>query len=262
MPDLFIAFESDKPSSESLQCIHKAASMLAPDAEHLCDWHTNYARNHGTRLAFDLDVLKDRVQTGSNVLELGSIPLVFTLAAAFSGYVITGCDINPARYAGAILKNKLTVAKCNIETDPLPFKNDSFDAIVFNELFEHLRINPIFTLRETLRVLRPGGVLMLSSPNLRSVNGLINFLLWNRAHSCFADPYSEYQKLETLGHMGHVREYTTTEVTEFLEKIGFAITRLVYRGTYPTAGRRLLARVAPKLRPFVSYIATKRAPGS
>jgi hypothetical protein len=31
---------------------------------------------------------------------------------------------------------------CDIETQKLSFADDSFDAVVFNELFEHLRINP------------------------------------------------------------------------------------------------------------------------
>jgi hypothetical protein len=32
--------------------------------------------------------------------------------------------------------------------------------------------------------------------------------------------------------MGHVREYTSKEVTDFLQQIGFEIEGIIYRGSY------------------------------
>lgn len=124
------------------------------------------------------------------------------------------------------------MVSCDIETEKLPFHDSQFDVVLFNELFEHLRINPIFTMREVHRILKPGGLLFLSTPNLRSLAGLANFLLKNRCYSCEADPYDEFSKLEGLGHMGHVREYTTREITEFLGRIGFEVREIVFRGTF------------------------------
>jgi|HubBroStandDraft_1064217.scaffolds.fasta_scaffold01217_9 hypothetical protein len=82
----------------------------------------------------------------------------------------------------------------------------------------------------------------------------------NRAYSCNGNVHAEYQKLERLGHMGHVREYTTTEVVEFLAAIGFAVTKVIYRGQFHTRLRNLAIRTFPELSPFVSYIAVKPAP--
>lgn len=48
----------------------------------------------------------------------------------------------------------------NFEEEPLPFADDAVDVVVFNEVFEHLRVNPIFTFREINRVLRPQGTLL------------------------------------------------------------------------------------------------------
>ena len=55
--------------------------------------------------------------------------------------------------------------------------------------------------------------------------------------------------------MGHVREYTTAEVSEFLSRLGFHVQTLVFRGRYKKKGQQLAARVLPRLRPFVTYIA-------
>lgn len=144
-----------------------------------------------------------------------------------------------------------------METEKLPFDDGSFDAVVFNELLEHLRINPIFTLSEVLRVMKPDGILTLSTPNLRSLDGVRNFLLHDRAFSCTAGIYFEYKKLETIGHMGHVREYTRTEVVEFLQTVGFTVTAVIYRGGYRHPLKRSLIGLMPSFSPFVSYIARK-----
>jgi SAM-dependent methyltransferase len=144
-----------------------------------------------------------------------------------------------------------------VEHEAMPFAEETFDAIVFNELFEHLRINPVFTLKETFRVLRPGGVLLLSTPNLRSFRGIRNLVLRNQGHAVSAGVYQQYEKLETLGHMGHVREYTTREVEDFLTRIGFHINAIIYRGGHGAGLVGLAERLAPSMRPFFTVVAAK-----
>jgi hypothetical protein len=57
--------------------------------------------------------------------------------------------------------------------------------------------------------------------------------------------------------MGHVREYTPTEVIEFLQRIGFEVTAIIFRGEYTNALTRTAIRLIPRLSPFVSYMAKK-----
>lgn len=249
--------EAFYPSDSSLKLIEDCAQSLTPEDEALAEWHRGYVDNHKLRIASDLDIVRDSVPENCSILELGSVPLLLTLALSRSRYAITGCDIAPERYASTLASTGLHVVKCDIEKEPLPFPDNAFDAIVFNELFEHLRINLVFTLSEALRVLKPNGTLMLSSPNLKSLEGHVNYLFRDKAFSCAGNIHAEYMKLQSLGHMGHVREYTKTEVLEFLENVGFSVNGLIYRGRYGTNLRQLIVRTFPGLSPFISYIATK-----
>jgi SAM-dependent methyltransferase len=247
------------PSAAALQAIDTCARDLAPQSAGLSAWHEDYLANHRVRIAHDLDIINAEIPKSKSIVEFGSIPLVLTAALKSCGFQVTGCDIRPERYASTIAAMGLTVVECNIETQQLPFADASFDAAVFNELFEHLRINPVFTLTEVLRVMKPDAILTLSTPNLRSLEGIRNFLFRDRAFSCASSIYLEYQKLQTIGHMGHVREYTRTEVVEFLQTIGFEVTAIIYRGEYENRLKQALIALMPGFSPFVTYVARKPA---
>ena len=237
--------------------IEACARKLVPKDAALLTWHEDYLHNHKVRLAHDLDIIDREIPRSKHILEFGSIPLVLTVALKQYGYQVVGCDIAPERYSSTIQSTGLNITKCNIETETLPFADNSFDAVVFNELFEHLRINPIFTLSEVFRIMKPNGILTLSTPNLKSLDGIRNFLVRDRAYSCSANIHAEYSKLATIGHMGHVREYTPTEIVEFLQTMGFEVTAIIYRGDYARSWKRALLKLIPRFSPFVSYMAKK-----
>lgn len=241
----------------SFELLDRVAARIQPDDPALGEWFSSYRRQHRTRLAADLRIIEQHVSPGSRILECGAVPLLATGALAELGYEVSAVDIAPERFSRAIASLGLDVRQCNIETEPAPFAAETFDAVVFNELFEHLRINPIVALREVLRVLQPGGVLLLSTPNLRSFRGIRNLLLHNQGHAASADVYRQYEKIATLGHMGHVREYTTREVADFLTCVGFRVDKVVYRGGHGRGVVGIAERLAPTLRPFFALIATK-----
>jgi SAM-dependent methyltransferase len=246
------------PTPASLGLIDRVAARIEPDDPGLVEWYRGYAAAQRARLALDLDLVELWVPRSAAVLEYGSVPLVLTAALRERGFSVQGLDLAPDRFASAIKSLGLTVRRCDVETERVPFSDASVDAILFNELFEHLRIDPIFTLQEALRVLRPGGHLLLSTPNLLSLSGLVNLLVRGEAHSCSGDVYAQYEKLKSLGHMGHTREYTAREVMRFLDRSGFEVSSVLYRGGHPSRLVRLALEALPGLRPFATFVATRR----
>lgn len=75
------------------------------------------------------------------------------------GYVV-GVDISKEMVENC--QNMGLPANCNSITE-LPFENDSFDLILCLDVLEHLE-NDLAALEELKRVLRPGGLIILSVP--------------------------------------------------------------------------------------------------
>lgn len=183
--------------------------------------------DHQERYKYDLDLFSRNFRSGK-VLDVGASPFHLMYCLKQSGIDITGVDVNPGLLTKFIDKHKLLVKKCNIETEKLPFKNNSFDFIIFNEVFEHLRINPIFALKEINRVLKPEGVLLLTTPNLYAIHKIFMFNLGLSIN----DAYYEFNQLNIYGYVGHIREYSTGEIKRFLENTNFRVERVIYLNPY------------------------------
>ena len=104
----------------------------------------------GKRIAYGL------VDNGSQgkALDVGCRDGYWSEELKRKGYEVVSCDIDP-HYAGA-----LTVDA----NQRLPFGDSQFDLIWCSEVIEHLRA-PAFTIAEFKRVLRPGGSLVMTTPN-------------------------------------------------------------------------------------------------
>jgi len=111
-----------------------------------------------------LDLIVQRIEPGERVLEVDCGPGVLARRLADKGAHVqaTECSIVAAERARA--KGILT-AHVDSDIEPLPFPDDHFDAVVSNSMVEH-RFNHEHVLDELVRVLRPGGKLLLCLPNL------------------------------------------------------------------------------------------------
>jgi SAM-dependent methyltransferase len=269
---MFILREDWAPSEKNRRLIgERVGEILSFSLEYQL-----YFDGNRNRLAFDLDYAERFFKRGDKVLEIGAFPFFLTLPLITSYDVTTLDKIEDGQFTpnaiSPISKYNVGSLDCDLDYDPIPAATDSFDGIIMNEVFEHLRVNLIFTMREVFRVLRPGGILLLSTPNLRSLWGIFNYLFRGYAFACMGGVYENYLALETIGVMGHTREFTSMEVVDFLQKIGFAIEGVIYRGSYsgwsklPCFGwkRRWGSTIAhqftrawPQFRPFFSVVARK-----
>jgi 2-polyprenyl-3-methyl-5-hydroxy-6-metoxy-1,4-benzoquinol methylase len=108
--------------------------------------------------------------SGARVLDApcgGSAAL--TQALIENGFDVLGADLDPE--AGQRLGKAF--AKVNLNA-PLPWAEQSFDAVFSTEGIEHLE-NHFSFLREVCRILKPGGLLVLTTPNIAALRSRVRF---------------------------------------------------------------------------------------
>jgi SAM-dependent methyltransferase len=100
----------------------------------------------------------------------------------------------------------------DLASGEFPYESASFGAVFAGEIIEHL-VDTTGFLTELARVLAPGGVAVITTPNLASLENRIRMLLGRYPN------FVEYE----LGGDGHVRAYTLPTLRRQLERCGMAV---------------------------------------
>lgn len=135
----------------------------------------------------------------------------FTHRLLAAGYEVAAADImaHPA-----VPAENLRLANMN---EPLPFSDASFDAIVSIEGIEHIQ-RPFDFIRECRRVLKPGGWLVITTPNISSLRSRWRYFLTGFHNKC-KHPLDETHP-EPRHHIG-MRSYP--DLRYMLHTSGFTI---------------------------------------
>ena len=176
------------------------------------------------RLDRFLNLMPDNLKD-LRVLELGANPYILTYALARRGVSVVANGLprgdgvsasatESVRFADPRAQTvlELPLVRFNVESDPFPFADESFDVVICGEIIEHLPHGPHGMLFESNRVLRSGGRLLLSTPNSVSLARLIAIFRGTNPDWPFSDQ----------GLFGrHNRNYTLQELEDLLRGNGF-----------------------------------------
>ena len=167
-----------------------------------------------------LEQIAGRVD-GVRLLDLGAGMGGFAVAAALRGAQVVASEYNPA-YCRIILlraaRYHLRVPVINTAGEALPLPDAAFDAVVCWDVIEHVQ-SPDRVLREIVRVLRPGGVALITVINrrawidphyhMRGINWLprplAEWLIARRGRSKQGAAFRDMQRLSEM----HYFEYHT-----------------------------------------------------
>lgn len=130
-------------------------------------------------------------------------------------------------------RQKLSEVHCvDIEQNPPEFENERFDAIIASEIFEHLR-DPWQVLAKLVPSLKPGGVVLASSPNI-SHKAVISALLRGKF---------EYDDMGVMDRT-HLRWFTPYSYSALMESAGLKVTEC-WPITPTKSKHKFLAKILP-----------------
>lgn len=139
----------------------------------LVDYYDAYWEEKGDLFDHErLDQIAAYVQPGERVLALDCGPGVMARKLVDKGAEVIGVDMSSVAVARAREKG-IEAHQVDLDVEPLPFPDASFDTVLSDSGLEH-RFHVERALDEAVRVLRPGGKLILSLPNL----GHWRYRLW------------------------------------------------------------------------------------
>jgi SAM-dependent methyltransferase len=185
------------------------------------DWR-GYLRCSVARVVRVADALS-RIGAGGRVLDLGAYFGNFTFAAAAMGFEVDALDSYRAYGSAfdpwvpafdAAGAHRLDFADVGFDLTNLPAAR--YDAVLVMGVIEHVPHSPRALLTAVHRVLKPGGTIVLDTPNIAY---LYNRQRLARGESIMAPLASQFDCDPPFE--GHHREYTTGEVQWMLDRTGY-----------------------------------------
>jgi len=137
-----------------------------------------------------------------------------------------GIDISELAVRLAIKKG-IHAIRLDIGTQSLPFFNNYFDFIFCGETIEHI-FDTDHLLSEAYRVLKTGGTLYITTPNLASWFNRLALLLGYQPTWAEVSIHHDVGKLKFMGTKpcGHIRVFTPKALVELLQIHGFKNIKL------------------------------------
>jgi 2-polyprenyl-6-hydroxyphenyl methylase/3-demethylubiquinone-9 3-methyltransferase len=172
----------------------------------------------------------DRDGSGATrVLDVGCGEGHFAAALVRAGAEVVAIDVAAEPLRRALERHPELDARLVEPEAPLPLEDSSFDVVWAGETIEHVADTSRW-LSELRRVLRSGGVLLLSTPNHSPLLRL-SLAVSARAFEARFDPRSD-----------HLRFYTRRALEDLLADFGFEEVAVRPAAGVPGARRVLLAR--------------------
>jgi 2-polyprenyl-3-methyl-5-hydroxy-6-metoxy-1,4-benzoquinol methylase len=174
--------------------------------------------------------LLDAVGSGRRVLDVGCSSGYLARPLAERGNTIVGIELDPdaAREAEAFCERVLVG---DVEAMELPLDERSFDVVLLGDVIEHLR-DPRAALARLRPLLRPGGRLVLSTPNVAN---------WALRLSLLAGRW-RYTDRGILDRT-HTHLFTRPTLRETLERAGYVVDRIDFSAPAPGGSDALDAAV-------------------
>ncbi len=230
-----------------------------------------YVRTHLERLTRTLKITPPGGPDDA-VLEMGAYLHITPALKSVLGYgTVRGCYLGPAGQSDRrkVVSSRGETFECDVdlfdaEKDSYPYVDGTFSTVLCCELLEHLYEDPMHLMSEVNRILKPGGHLVLTTPNICSLRATGAALL-----GYHPGLFHQYIAPDEHGNVDprHAREYAPRDLEDLMSAAGFEVVRIesgpygTDEGADHTWVRQLLERfdLPGDLRDDCLYVVGRRA---
>lgn len=201
-------------------------------------------RLFGTANADLLDVFKgsidrfceiaDRIRGARRVLDVGAGHGMLLALLHELGHECHAVDFTDqaAAYPQVYSVRAIPFRKCNVEIEPLPYADGSFDAVVCCQVLEHFSHSHLPAVTEMRRVLRNGGILEVDVPNVASFRNRSRILRGKNITYDYREHYLHARPVLYNAHsfypLRHNREFTRDELRMLIAEAGFRDVQVAF----------------------------------
>ena len=195
----------------------------------------------------NIDVIEAVVSNseGKRILDIGIAYGIYAVVLQrLFGFEIDGIDHpeNIEGYCRFPIREGIKVAPCDLHIDKIPYPDNTFDAVIASEVVEHLLISPKAFFSKIYPILRPGGKLIVTTPNFSSLRNIFQIIRGINPSGHFSDEEFENDKTPFDSRV-HPREYTVKEIALSLCNSGFKIAKIQTRLNAPAKNSRWRAKL-------------------
>lgn len=204
-PGCGLLFVHPQPDDETLDRLYETAYYDAP---------SNYSSRKLQTWSDRVEAI-GRVCRPCRVLDVGCGRGEFLMAALDSGWDAWGLEVadSAVRQLPDSLRQRITIGRL----EDSPFERESFEALTYFDVIEHVR-DPVEFLTRGRLLLKPRGCLVITTPNAATVKARLKGRRW------------KYLEFERYLHLYHFTPHTMELA---LKKAGFEVASWITRSWTP-----------------------------
>lgn len=180
-----------------------------------------------------LELIRRLLPAPASVLDLAAGQGAFSVRLRELGHNVGAVDVSRDNWKAADIP--LTVANLDSEfASSVSSTGERFDAIAAIEIIEHLE-NPFRFVRECSKLLKPGGLLFLTSPNVEAVSSRVMFLYTGRLIG-----FGAYETVRPA----HITPIFKWKLDMMLDEAGLDIVHESYNRVHPVSNGNIKPVIA------------------
>jgi 2-polyprenyl-3-methyl-5-hydroxy-6-metoxy-1,4-benzoquinol methylase len=186
-------------------------------AEHVK--HYFFSSYHRTR---EIVRRLSRIGAGKKILDIGiGYGFYDIILKEDFGFDVTGMEVEKNIPAYCLLPRAhgIPLVAGELCKHPCPISDRSFDVVILAEVLEHLRVSPMRVLLEIRRILRPGGAVLVTTPNMARLTNVLRLLLGRNVVEALPDDDTNLAHI--TDEVAHLREYTMAELRALMARAGY-----------------------------------------